>query len=65
MWIDASDVYLFLCVQTYLMMVVPESAVATLYICFAEDPETLRKHDPACHQYMDERRRQLEQSIAE
>lgn len=65
MQIASSDVYLIVCVQTYLTMVVPESAVATLYICFAEDPDTLRKHDEACYQYMDDRRRTLEQSIAE
>lgn len=46
-------------------MVVPESAVATMYICFAEDPDTMHKHYTAWYQYMDDRRRQLEQSIAE
>lgn len=49
---------------TYLTMVVRESAVAAYYVCFAEDPATLKKIDEAHYQYMVERKRQLDQQIA-
>lgn len=45
-------------------MVVRESAVAAYYVCFAEDPATLKKIDEAHYQYMVERKRQLDQQIA-
>jgi hypothetical protein len=54
---------LFLGVQTYLTLVVPESAVATYYVCFAEDPATLKKSDEPLYQYMSVRQQQLEQEI--
>lgn len=48
---------------TYLTLVVPESAVATYYVCFAEDPATLKKSDEPLYQYMSVRQQQLEQEI--
>ncbi|KAG0557209.1 hypothetical protein KC19_11G110400 [Ceratodon purpureus] len=48
---------------TYLTLVVPESAVATYYVCFAEDPATLKKQDEPLYQYMAERKLELDQEV--
>jgi hypothetical protein len=49
--------------QTYLTLVVPESVVASYYVCFAEDPATLKKADEPLYQYMKSRKEELDKAM--
>jgi len=56
-------VFFWFRLQTYLTLVVPESAVASYYVCFADDPATLEKYDEPLWQYMRDRKLKLDQEI--
>lgn len=62
-FIDAVWLEWFFLWQTYLTLVVPESAVASYYVCFAQEPGTLRKNDEPFWQYMNEQKAKLDQEI--
>ncbi|CAM6083759.1 unnamed protein product [Calypogeia fissa] len=50
---------------TYITMAVVESAVATYYVCFAEDPDSLQRHDGPFYERMWVRQMELTTPVTE